>query len=166
MLRTLGSFAIRQQPSSFVPPSEELRAHSQLIATHSLTSTYLGGATMVLNEPLTSAALMNGFKRKSGFGSVGDAGWPENSAPGETSGASYCCPPGTVMTGERLGARRRLHVSYVRRVPTAFAGGLAAAEHGAAIARPTAVVAAPASAAAGLPKCWRPVRCPPVQLSG
>lgn len=34
--------------------------HSLLIATHSFTSTYFGGATIVLKLPLTSAALTNG----------------------------------------------------------------------------------------------------------
>lgn len=102
-----------------------MRVYSRLIATHSLTSTYLGGATMVLNEPLTSAALTKGWQRKSGFGPVGEAGWPLNSAPGDASGASYCWPPGMVSTGERLGARRRLHVSFTREhLEAAFSGQL------------------------------------------
>lgn len=37
--------------------------HVQLIATHSFTSTYFGGATIVLNDPLTSAALTKGWLR-------------------------------------------------------------------------------------------------------
>lgn len=59
----------------------------QFTATHSFTSTYFGGATIVLNDPLTSAALTNGWHRYKGFWPLGEGGPPVNSAPGEGRGS-------------------------------------------------------------------------------
>jgi len=59
----------------------------RLTATHSFTSTYFGGATMVLKDPLTSAALTNGWQRYSGLLPDGEGGEPVSSAPGDGRGS-------------------------------------------------------------------------------